>query len=510
MRRAPTALPASPADDAGRAIAAIRRRWLTVLDVVLATLVAVFLFSHLGPDRYEATAQILLQQPDQVNAVLNPDAITSAANVQREVNTNAQLITSSPVVDAVRGRLMLRGTTRELSDRLSVTGEATSNLVEITAHDGRPDVAAEIATAVAKEYQAYRRRSAQEAIGSAIAAAGARLRGMDRATRASAEGQALEARLHQLETGNAVATGGVQVVRPAAVPSAPAPRLTPLSVAVAIVLALALAALAVFVVERLDTRLLDDEAVETAFGVPVIGRIPPARRGGRHDRTRSAAFEALAGRLRFATGGVSGRVLMVAPTVRYPDDDSAIRLVESLADIDPRVLLVEADLRRGGQDPEAEGGLAEILCGGAVVEDEIVVVSEDGADYAPSRTWELLAAGRRISRPASLLGGPEMASVLDAARERADDVIVAGPPLTSPANALGLAALCDALLVVVRERTTTRDEARAARATLAATATPLLGIVVVGEPRRRRRARRSAPPGARRPSGWPRARHEAA
>ena len=109
----------------------------------------------------------------------------------------------------------------ELVDRLSVTGEATSNLVEITARDGAPDRAARIATAVAVRYQEYRRRSAQDAIGSAISAAAMRLRGMDAAARGSAEGQALEARLHQLETGAAVATGGVQVVRPAAIPSAP-------------------------------------------------------------------------------------------------------------------------------------------------------------------------------------------------------------------------------------------------------------------------------------------------
>ncbi len=37
-----------------------------------------------------------------MNAVLNPDATASAANAQREVNTNADLITSIPVVDAVR------------------------------------------------------------------------------------------------------------------------------------------------------------------------------------------------------------------------------------------------------------------------------------------------------------------------------------------------------------------------------------------------------------------------
>src|SRR4051794_30413074 len=205
-RPEPPSSPATPAGDAGRALAAVRRRWLTVVDVLLVTLVAVFVFSHFGPYRYKATAQILLQQPDQVNAVLNPEAITSAANVQREVNTNAQLITSSPVVDAVRRKLRLPGATRELSRRLAVTGEATSNLVEITARDTSPRLAAEIATAVATQYQAYRRHSAQNAIGSAVTAARERLKSMDSATRDSAEGQALEARLHQLETGAAVAT----------------------------------------------------------------------------------------------------------------------------------------------------------------------------------------------------------------------------------------------------------------------------------------------------------------
>jgi Mrp family chromosome partitioning ATPase len=174
------------------------------------------------------------------------------------------------------------------------------------------------------------------------------------------------------------------------------------------------------------------------------------------------------------------------------------------------VLLVEADLRLGGRDPAAEGGLADVLRGSAAVEDEIVVVSEDREEGGPDRAWELLAGGRRVSRPAPLLGGPEMATVLDAARERADDVVVAGPPLSSPAAALALAAQCDALLVVVRERSTTGDEARAARATLAATSTPVVGVVLVCEPSRRWRARRPVRARRRLPSGWPRTRHEAA
>jgi capsular polysaccharide biosynthesis protein len=509
--RVPEPTPTTPAEDGRRALAAIRRRWLISVDVLLVTFAAVFVFSHLGPVRYEATAQILLQQPDQVNAVLNPEAITSAANVQREVNTNAQLITSSPVVDAVRRRLGLSGTTRELSRRLAVTGEATSNLVEITARDTSPRVAAEIATAVAKQYQAYRRRSAQDAIGLAVTAARARLNGMDSATQESAEGQALEARLHQLETGAAVATGGVQVVRPAAVPTSAASRLSPLSLAVAILLALALAALAVVVAELLDRRLLDEEAVEDAFGLPVIGDIPPARPGERHERARSAAFETLAGRLRFGTGSVSGRVLMVAPVIGFSDDDTALRLVESLADIDPRVLLVDADFRRPRSDPGVEGGLADVLRGVAAMDDEVVVVSES-ADAASrrGRRWELLAAGRCGGHPAAMLSSPEMAGVLAAARGRADDVIVAAPPLDRPASALGLATLCDAILIVVREKATTRDEARAVRAALTATATPVIGIALEREPVRRRLPRRSPASSPRRRRGWRRTRPEAA
>src|SRR3954451_1340021 len=493
------ALPKSPAEDLGRVIAALRRRWLTAVDVILVTLLAAFVFSHLEGVRYEATAQILLQQPDQVNAVLNPDAITSAANVQREVTTNAQLITSSPVVDAVRRELRLPGSTRDLSRRLAVTGEATSNLVEITARDSDPDLSAKIATAVATRYQEYRRRSAQDAIGSAVTAAGARLKGMDAATRSSAEGQALEARLHQLETGAAVATGGVQLVRPAAVPTAAMSRLTPWVAGVALMLALGLAALAVFMVERLDERLLGEEAVEEAFGLPVIARLPPARRGERHERLRQAAFEGLGGRLRFSTAAVSGRVLMVVPAVPG-DHDSAIRLAESLADIDPHVLLIDADFVSGGADPGAEGGLAAVLAGEAAIEDEIVLVS-DGA--ARGRRWELLASGGGVSRPTAVLGSPEMAGVLEAVRDRADDVIVAAPPLTAPAAVLGLATLCDAILVVVRERATTRDQGRAARAALAATATPVIGIALEAEPPSRRRL-------ARRPGRSRRASREAA
>jgi tyrosine-protein kinase len=474
----------SPAQDAGTVVRAVRRHWRAAVAVLSLTLLATFGVSRLGARHYEATAQILLQLPDQVNAVLNPDAITSAANAQREVNTNAQLITSIPVAEAVRRQLHLNESVRELIDRVTVSGEATSNLVQITAKDARPDRAAEVATAVAQQYQAYRRHSAQDAIGSAIAAADVRLRGMDEAARRSAEGQALEARLHQLETGSAVATGGVQVVRPATVPSAPVPRLTAVSAAVALALGLALAVLAVAVLERVDRRLPDEDAVEEAFGLAVIGRIPALGRAGHRDRRRVEAFDALAARLRFATPAQPGRVLMVAATGPCPGDDVAIRLAEALADLEPRVLLIDADLRHeasaAGVELVAGGGLTAILCGESTFDEEVVLATygDAGDDLLPDRAWELLGAGPGASRPTRLLASPEMEGVLALARKRADIVIVAVASLTSGADALAVAPLCDEILVVVRERSATRDQADGVREVLSATPTPVLGIVV--------------------------------
>src|SRR4051812_3935648 len=109
----------SPSQDLAAAVRAVKRRFVLAATVFALTLAATLAVTQVGASRYEATAEILLQQPDQVNAVLNPDAITTAANVQREVNTNAQLITSVPVAEAVRRRLHLTESVRDLVSRLS-------------------------------------------------------------------------------------------------------------------------------------------------------------------------------------------------------------------------------------------------------------------------------------------------------------------------------------------------------------------------------------------------------
>jgi polysaccharide biosynthesis transport protein len=235
----------------------------------------------------------------------------------------------------------------------------------------------------------------------------------------------------------------------------------------------------------------------------VMARIPaPGRRGG-HNRRRIEAFDALAARLRSTGPSPHGRLVMLAAAAPYAGDDVAVRLTEALADLEPRVMLIDADLRHESSGAGAElaesGGLTAILCDQSTLEDEIVLASyrQDGDDPLPARAWELLPAGTGASRPTALLGSPEMEALLARARNRADIVIVAAPSLASGADTLVLAPLCDEIVVVVRERSATRDEARGARQVLAATSTPVVGLIIEqGTP-----ARRSpAPPRRRLPA----------
>jgi polysaccharide biosynthesis transport protein len=491
---------AAPTQDLSAIARTVKRRWRPALVVLVLTLLAAIVIARLGGEHYDATAQILLQQPDQVNAVLNPDATASAANAQREVNTNAELITSVPVVDTVRKRLQLDESTQSLIGRLAVSGEATSNLVRITASDPLPEQAARVATAVANEYQNYRRDSAQKAIGSAIDAARARLAGMNPADRGSAEGQALEARLHQLEPAQAIATGGVQIVRPAAVPDSPAPRLGPLQAAVALLLGLLLAAAVIVILERTDRRLVDDDAVEAALGLPVLARIPRRRRRRRaEDPERVAAYDSLAARLRLTATGRDARVVMVVPTARRAVSDVADQLAAAMSDLGERVLVIMADLRGGGANPEGPtSGLAAVLRGESTLTAELVHGSCGGDDGRPvdeAPSWELLRAGTRTRRSASLLGGAAIEDVIRGARERADVVIVAAPPLVAAGDVLVLASVSDAIVVAVGPGPMTGDDALCARDVLAAASAPVLGVVFdrarrppAPRPRRRGRA----------------------
>jgi capsular polysaccharide biosynthesis protein len=262
--------PRTPLERAAALLATLRRRWvasLAVFAIGFGTTLALVLG---GEDRYAASAQILLQRSDAVSQVLSPGVVPSPANAQRDIDTNTRLITSRPVLEAVSRRLNHSLSPTELAQRLEVSGQETSNLVSITAHDPDPRRAARIATVGALEYERYRLSTGRAAIESAIDAGRARLDELRTEPGSGAEERALGDRLVQLETSAAIGVDSAQLIRRGLVPTEPESQHRMLAVGASLLVAALLAVAAAAMLDAFDKRLRSASEVEAAFGIPVV------------------------------------------------------------------------------------------------------------------------------------------------------------------------------------------------------------------------------------------------
>jgi capsular polysaccharide biosynthesis protein len=127
-----------------RAVAQVARRgWWALAVATLLAAVAAQLAGSRGPDRYEASARVL------VGPVSGNLAALRAAG--ERAPTYADLATSGRVIAAARARAGLSASTQRLRHAVKAEAEGTSRLISITGEAGTPRAAARLANAVAAE-----------------------------------------------------------------------------------------------------------------------------------------------------------------------------------------------------------------------------------------------------------------------------------------------------------------------------------------------------------------------
>lgn len=125
---------------------------------------------------------------------------------------------------------------------------------------------------------------------------------------------------------------------------------------------------------------------------------------------------------------------------------AAVNLAVLFAEAGQRVLLIDADMRRGrvaqwfGQ--RAEPGLSDVLAGRVQV--------SKAAQPTVVAGLGILSAGSMTSNPSELLMLPTLADCLRQCKERFDLVIVDTPPVLSVADAMLIAGLAGSTLLVMR------------------------------------------------------------
>jgi succinoglycan biosynthesis transport protein ExoP len=254
------------------------------------------------------------------------------------------------------------------------------------------------------------------------------------------------------------------------------------------VLASLMASLAiVFVLEFLHKGFRAAQQIEGAFGVPVIGMVPWVRGRGIGDRHPSRyALEHP-----FSTFTESVRLIRCAAQLSNTDDLPKVVLVTSAipdegktalaltlgrlgAASGQRVLLIDCDLRAPSVATDlgitCERGLTELLMGEANINQVVRIDQMSGLRFIPS--------GRRSFDAIELLSSGRLESVIAAARQVSDTVILDSPPVTVVSDPLALSRVADTTLMVVRWDRTPRSLVSEAMKKLSAAKALPTGIVL--------------------------------
>ncbi len=466
----------------------LRRRKWWLASITLLGLAASLALSLTAHKQYSATAQLLVQPSvTAASAGTVPPPVT-----QTDVATELQLVTSAPVVQAVRGTL-------GSAPAVSAAQVTQTNVIAITATSPIPSRAARIANLYAEAFVQYR----QQVTSSSLASAETQLRsqisalakqisslgGNPTSAAASAllnQEAVLKEQLAQMQVSGAANTGEVALVTPAQLPVAPSSPKPVQDALLGLAAGFALGLGAAFLRESLDDRLASKEAAERAGGAPVLAMTPLVTSGRRPEPVVTVlaepsspgaeAYRSLRTSLQFARQERRLRVIVVtSPAIGDGKTSTLANLGVVFAQAGERVLLVSCDLRRPkigeffGIDEQA--GLTSILLGEHTLEQALVPVP--GVDRLT-----LLPAGPIPPNPAEVLNGDQVRDIVGRLREQFDLVLIDSPPVLPVTDAAILSQYADATLMLAAAGQTRRGDLHRAVEKLDQVGTAILGIVL--------------------------------
>jgi len=176
------------------------------------------------------------------------------------------------------------------------------------------------------------------------------------------------------------------------------------------------------------------------------------------------------------------RPRMMAVTSAGPSEGKSTvvsNLAIALAQINQRVLIVDADMRRP-RVHQIFGVSNEIGLSTLLNERSAVRARPQSAYFVETEVPGLvvLPSGPIATNASNLLYSPRLAELLGALRSEFDSILIDTPPMLHLADARVLGQHCDSVILVVRAGRTTRDAALAALKKLEQDGTSVLGTIL--------------------------------
>ena len=511
-------------------LALLLRNKRTVALMAILTAIVAFTFSNFQTPVYRASADLLLQSR-RSEQIVGPDS--QRAPDRSRIQTELQILKSRSVRDEVAERL---GKVPNIS--VQVVGE--TDVLQIAAEDTDRAEAAKIVNTYADTYIATRRQQLIDDLLAAgedvreraasierqlvaldgpindleaqIAAVEGRLTGTDTAAvrQATADrarlGQELTVKRRQAQTlqdqknefgqqldqlqlaSNLTETGGAQVISRAEAagdPVRPKPvRNAVLGLMLGALLGLALA----FVRDRSDNTVRTEVDLEQATdGLRVLATIPTVTGWRRRGSTRvvsvteptsraAESYRALRTSLDFLGREYTTRVVqLTSPGPGEGKTATVANLAVALAQTGRRVTVVCCDLRRPRLHEffgvSNDVGLSSVVLGQVPLSTALVRLQNLGR-------IAVLPSGPPPSNPSELLASRRTAELLKALADASDIVLIDSAPVLPVTDAVVLARMVDATVLVSSARKTTRSQIRRAVERLRQVDAPLAGAVL--------------------------------
>ena len=365
---------------------------------------------------------------------------------------------------------------------------------------------AQVASDAAQLQQLRVQQAAMKPTIAALPSKAARLFELQRASKMTEDVlSALEQKLNEASISKTTALSDVTITQPASASNTIVKPSRTINLVVGFLLSIVAAAGSVLFAQAFDRRIRDARQIEEDFQLPVLASMPklsdlrnalPAVRGMQNsisDTSRPLAkadapwvqafavesYLQLVTAIRYSSDidRPIRRITFTSPTQGDGKSMIAVNTAITMARIEPRVLLIDADLRRPSLHSKLSHpfgpGLSDALVGNAQLDDIIVPTKHDGLD--------LLMCGTRTPNSVKLLQSKRFDDLLLELSSKYATIIIDAPALVPVIDAAILATKADGtVLVVAIGETDTSAVRRALQKLQSVGANNLLGTVANG------------------------------